>query len=264
MKLLPSYHSHQANLIAKNLQAAFIALSNKQKEVDNVRYLYSIIPHPTLNCVIQAESSDKTIQSSIKAIHQDYAQNNTPHCWWVSEQFTPLNIQDELLAFNYQKGPLFRGVHANIKQLDLVFDVDPKIRIEYIKDPFEFDLWIKPIQEGFQFSEPVANAFASCYKKLFIEDTRFISYIAYYENQLAGSITLFLHTDAAGLYNGAVLSSFRRKGIMLTLGKKALLDAKEKGFENAVSQVGKGTYNMSINTGFKEYLSFQSFLSTSL
>jgi len=259
--ILPPHRTKQANLIAMNLQAAFTALSIAQKEIDHIQYLYSDIPHPVFNCIIQAQSSTETIQSSIRAIFQDYKQNNIPHCWWVTEQFTPDNIREELLSSNYQKGPLYRGVHAELKKLNLTFETNPKVHIKRIQEASEFDDWVRPIQEGFEFNDLVTNAFVSRYKKLHITDHRFISYIAYYDNQLAGSLTLFVNANVAGLYNGAVLTPFRRKGIMLALGKNALLEAREKGLKDAVSQVGEGTYPLSINIGFKEYLGFQAFLS---
>src|SRR5579872_4816014 len=248
MFLLPS-ETREAKLIEENLQNAFIAMSSIQKKYKNSVYIFSAIPHPVFNCVIAANATHDEAEDTIKAISEDYRKNNTPHCWWISDRSNPENFEYLLKKLNFQKGPSYRGMHLDLKKTHITLTESPSIRVEKISNLDSFDEWVKPIQESFEFSNEVTMAFVQCYKDLFVKDKRFISYCAFYEDQLAGVTTLFLDKDSAGLYNGAVFLKFRNKGIISQLGNTMLLEAKNQGVEEVVVQVSQDLYDLSVKAG---------------
>jgi hypothetical protein len=261
--MLPPGRSRQAQLIETNLKNVFIAMSCDQKKYKNTEYLYlfSHIPHAIFNCVINIHTNENEIEKIIETISNEYKSNDKEHCWWVTERSDPQSIIQYLLKYGFQKGPVYRGMHVNIENANLTLEMLPKIRVEKIQHIDAIDQWAKPLAEGFKFSQAVSVAFALCYKALFSKDRRFINYVAYYEDQLAGSATLFLDKDSAGLYNGAVYSKFRNKGVLTSLAQARLLEAKEQGINEVIIHANNASYNVAAKAGFKEYLTIQGYLS---
>ncbi len=260
MMLLP-WKTKQAQLIEKNLENAFIAMSSQQKQYQETRYIFSKIPHPVFNCVIRARTTECELEKTIQTILQDYKEHNTPHCWWITENSEPQEISKYLKKLGFQKGPNYRGMHAEMKDINLDFEISSRIHIEQITEINTFDAWVRPLAESFEFTPNVEKAFSNCYQDLFNRDKRFINYIAFYDNHPAGATTLFLDNDSTGLYNGGVFTQFRDKGVLSHLGKTMLLEAKKRGVEEVVVQVNEAAHNMAIKAGFKEYINFQSYLS---
>jgi len=260
---LPPSQSTQAALIEKNLQTVFLAMSVAQKQCNGSQYLFSDIPHPIFNCVVEAKSADGDVQRTILSIWEDYQKQNKLHSWWISERSEPQNFAQHLQALGFQKGPVYSGMHGKLKKMDFVLERSPSIRIERMSDPEAFDAWMKPMAESFEFSPAVAAAFGKCYQNLFVTTDQWINYFAFYEDQLAGVSSLFLGKDAAGLYNGAVFPQFRNKGVLTHLGRTMLADAQSHGTEDVVVQVSGASHNISLKAGFKEYLKFQAYLSPS-
>lgn len=262
--ILERNKSRQANLIIRNFKNAMAALSFIQKQYHNSQYLFSKIPHPIFNCVIDPITTKNEVEKTITHIWEDYQKNNLSHCWWISDLTEPSDFPQYLERLSFQKCPAYRGMHANLKKLKIELDTPSNIQIKKITHVDTFDTWIKPIAESFEFSKLAALEFSQCYKNLFERKKQFISYVALYEGNVAGSATLFLDNDSAGLYNGAVLPPLRNKGILTLLANTMLLEAKNQGFEDVITQVSDKIYNLSLRAGFKEYLQLQAYLSPTL
>lgn len=259
--LLPPFARKEARLIEKNLQNALLAMSYVHKKQGDFQYIFSKIPHPIFNCVIDVHATDLTVKETIQTVTADYEKNNISHGWWLSERSTPMDLGQHLLRAGFQLGPQYQGMHANLKKIHLDLKHGSPISIKRISHISDLDHWITPIQEGFAFSNLVATAFLETFKDLFVRDSRLIHYLAFYDNQLAGSLTLFLDEDSAGLYNGAVLPPFRNKSVMKSLVYCIFQDIKNEGLEDIVVQVNEASHPMASQAGFKEYLNFQSYLS---
>lgn len=259
--LLPDNTTKEAKLIDMNFRKAFIAMSSIQKDLSGSQYVFSKIPHPIFNCVIKTNSSEENVENTIKNISDDYQKHNTPHCWWVSDHLESTSFPAYLKQMGYQLGPLYWGMHGKIKKIKLPEIENASIRIERVSCLEELDSWIQPIQASFEFSNEVATAFLDCFKDLFIKNNRMIHFIAYYDNQVAGSSTLFLDKDSAGLYNGAVLPQFRRKSVISFLGNHMVKEAKNQGLDDIVMQAADDTYNLGIKVGLEKYSHFQAFFS---
>jgi hypothetical protein len=261
--MLPPSKTHEAKLIDTNLKNAFFAMSSVQKSQGNSQYVFSNIPHPVFNCVLHAEASENEAEKLIQIISADYKKNNIPHCWWLTECSTPQSLAKLLKNLGFIKGPSYCGLHVHTKKIKLESTEYPTIRIEQIKSIEEIDHWVTPIQESFEFSKEVTEGFVNCFKNLLNKDKRFIHFVAYYNDSLAGSATLFLDQESAGLYNGAVFPSFRRKGIMGCLGKHMVLEAINRGLKDIIVQTASTSYNLAIKAGFKTYLNYHAYLSPS-
>lgn len=260
----PPYKSREALLIEKNLINAFVAMSNNQLFQDKTQYLFSNIPIPIFNCVIDVNLDPKNTEQNVKAIWAEYEENNKPHCWWISERSEPQQIVKILTKFNFVKGPFYRGVHALIKDVKRNFEDDPRIRIEKVNDIKTLEEWVKPLQLSFNFSDEVTFAFLQRLKKLYQEDERLIHFVAFYDNQLAGAASLFLDDDSAGFYNGSTFPVFRKKGVMTRLRKARLMEAEARGYKDVIIQVTEDTFNTVAQAGFKIYFNLQSYFSPSL
>jgi GNAT superfamily N-acetyltransferase len=260
MKLEPE-NSRQAVLIEKNFRNAFIASAHIQKQHNKSQYVFSKIPHPIFNCVLEAIASEHDVEKTIHYIWEDYQKNNTPHCWWITQRSEPRNFSAHLEHLGFQKGPIYRGMHLNLQKTNIPSQSSPYIRIKQVTRLEDFDDWIKPLEECFELSKEVAVAFAECYKNLHEKNNQFINYTAFYENKLAGVATLFLDKDSVGLYSGAVVPKFRKKGIITHLLNTLLIEARNQGNEDVVTHVNEGTHNITLKAGFREYLQLQSYLS---
>lgn len=253
--------SRQAAFIEKNFRNAFIASAHIQRQYNKSQYVFSKIPHPIFNCVVEAIASEHDVEKTIHCIWEDYQKNNIPHCWWITQRSKPTNFATHLEQLGFQKGPTYRGMHLNLKKINIPSQSSPHIRIEQVTRLEDFDDWIKPLEECFELPKEVAIAFAECYKNLHEKNNQFINYMAFYEDKLAGVATLFLDKDSAGLYSGAVLPKFRNKGIITHLLNTLLTEARNQGIENVVTHVNEGTHNITLKAGFREYLQLQAYLS---
>jgi hypothetical protein len=266
----PIWAGKQAKLIEKNMTNAFLAMSYANKIQSNCHYIFSHIPHPIFNCVISAQTTEPEVESLIKSIGSDYLEKKIPHSWWLSERSEPISFPKHLKNRGYSMGPQYSGMHLNlnnqtirsIKSIQAINSNEKNIRVEVINDIKNLDLWIKPIQDGFALPENIAAAFLQCFRSNFLTNQKLIHYLAYYDNNLAGAITLFLDDDSAGIYNGAVFPELRKSGVMTALGNMMLLEAKNQGYEDVIVQANDASHSLCTAVGFKTYLNLQAYLST--
>lgn len=263
--LLPPSKTREAQLIEKNFKQAFIAMSFTQRKLEQNLYVYSKIPHPIFNCVIQTEIEESQVIDTIQKISADYQKNHTPHAWWINDRSVPnlAFLEKCLKKMNFQNGPIYKGMHIHLQKMDLSIAEIPNLEIRKIERIELLDQWIEPLKIGFEFSNEVAKAFLDLFKGLFLQDKRLIHYGAFYREQLVGSGSLFIEDGIVGLYNGAVLPPYKKQSIATYLGSRMLLDVKEEGYEDAIVQVADGSsYRIAKKAGFKEFLSFKAFINT--
>ena len=84
-----NFYLNEAKIIEKNVHDGFTAMAHSKKILGETQYLYSDIPHPVFNCVIDARATSENTRETIIIIKEEYAKNNIPHCWWVSELSEP-------------------------------------------------------------------------------------------------------------------------------------------------------------------------------
>ena len=151
-------------------------------------------------------------------------------------------------------------MHLNLKDHNYNSKIIPNVRVEKIQHQENLDLWIKPIQEEFGFTAEVSNAFLDCFRNSFAAN-QFVHYIAFYDNKLAGSLSLFLNKNSIGIYNGAVFKKFQNNGIMTYFGNTLLNEIKTNNINDIVTQANDLSRYICEQAGFKYYLKYRAFLS---
>ncbi|MFX1572287.1 MAG: GNAT family N-acetyltransferase [Promethearchaeota archaeon] len=216
--------------------------------------VYSGIPFPMANGVINTKLTSEIAEKKINQIITYFEDKNIPFAWVVGPSSEPKDL-GELLAnkgfIPVQKAP---GMACNLK--NLIYKTEPLVNLKIVKvKNFEMlKLWAD-----------VCITAAEWPKELLLDLWLTISspdnaFLAYYDGKPVATSYVFYGAGVAGIYNVGTLEDVRNKGIGTAISLAPLYQAKKLGYEIAILQSSEMGLNIYKKIGFKEYCKMETFI----
>lgn len=246
-------------LITNNSFEFFLDM-NKSKQMkvnkeNNYIKIYSGVPHPILNGVLDTQFSSENIQGQIDEAMKVFKDNNMPIMWYVWPSSQPNDLRQQLLDYGLSHAADNPGMLADFSTLPEEMSLADGVRIELVTNNEMMEDWKFVLKEGFQMPDMVMDFFLEVYKEIgHGEGTPTQHYLAYLDDKPVACGTIYLGTNnVCGIWNIATLEEARGKGIGTAITWKPCFDAMQKGYKYGVllsSEMGYGVYK---RLGFEEY-----------
>lgn len=256
------------NIINSLIDVMNIAVQNSSHNQSGVRDLHGSLRYfsgcefPFFNGVFNNYNNQASyLKDNLASITQFFSEKNTPFIWWwLQDSEIPHDIKFDLDANGFQCLGDYLGIAASLDQVNL--DLSPStIKITNVVSKDEYSKFLEIICSVFQLSDSVKIDLGNMYQS-YGPNGKFTHYLALHENEPIATVTSYVNGKVVGLYNGATLPNFQKKGACTILIKNVIKEAMSKGCEYAVAQLmapgmAKG---LTEKIGFKHYCTLLPFL----
>lgn len=172
----------------------------------NATLLFSGIPHPLFNGVLRSQLTVKNAHKHLDFILAQYSLRKLSFHWMLAPGTVPIDFGDMLL----NKGFKFYGdcPRTGLKLPRLTQEKSKiPLTILTIETKEQMKMWMEIQQKAFQRSLHNIYSHQEC------NSSPFQHYLAFYQDEPAAAVTLFLQQGVAGIYNLMVVPSLRKRGI---------------------------------------------------
>lgn len=161
----------------------------------------------------------------------------TPFTIWIDSDTAQLSheLKEQLQAEKIHSAGEYKGVELDLQQVNDL-PMPASCDLIPITTQNEFEQYCHIINTVFELPQPIAEDFKNMLAPSDVYDP-YTNYLAYYQGKPVATLTSFISGNIVGLYCGATLTEFRKKGLSSALAMKALQDAKEKGCDTSVVQL---------------------------
>jgi GNAT superfamily N-acetyltransferase len=163
-----------------------------------------------------------------------------PFLWWEapipigSENNASTNTSMEILTKNgLQVGGLLTGIWTHLDAIHSKMSAPAGVTIRPVQSLSDLNLFCQCVFPICNIASHVVEQLFMIFEKSFL--TEEIHYLAYQEEKPIGGITLAMGEKSAGLWNFAILESHRKQGIGSALIQAALMEAKQRGYQDLMA-----------------------------
>lgn len=179
--------------------------------------------------------------------------------WWITPSTKPANMSNLLERAGFTSMGFLTLL---VSYFDKEFNDHTKndeIHIQRFTDPDEVATWEGILVEAFNKPNPTEKYLNFLKSDLENENKEY--YVGYYKDQLVATGCVLIVDDYAYLYNGAVHSNFREKGIGKKMINKVMTHLKELGLKYVITVTGTDSESrkMAGKLGFKKLFDFERF-----
>jgi ribosomal protein S18 acetylase RimI-like enzyme len=229
---------------------------------DNSLSLFSEVPHPLVNNVIQAQLDQNGIRSEILTICAAFQKRGAPFMWYLWPNSTPEDLAEHLLAMGLTHSHESPAMLAELADLPETVPFVDELRLERVDSEQKLADYRVPLAVSFQLPEEVVDLFDSILQHLGLgEDGVIQNYVAYLADRPAACATVHLGKDGvAGVWNVATIPEARGKGLGTAVTWLGCHEAKQRGYQDAMLLSSEMGYNVYQRLGFKEIFKAQVYL----
>lgn len=208
------------------------------------------IPHALFNGILRSQYTTKNINDQIAVILEHFQSRNVPFTWWVSHRSSPKDLGDQLL----KRGLVHIGVLPTmvgvIQEQHAAYEKLPGFEVQEVQSEEDMGAWGKILAEAFNVPGDDVLKYCSFFPKpaATIELQHFIGI---FEGKKVAAATLFLQGQSGGLYNIAVVPSYRCRGIGTNLTQYLLKQAHDQQCKLIAMQSYPIVVDSCIKLGFK-------------
>lgn len=193
-----------------------------------------------------------TNEDEIRKVINIFRDKELPFFWWESPlamklkdentQFT-LRLKNILIENGLQIGGILTGIITCLDSVRAKMQLPSEISIRPVESLSDLHLFCRLIF-SIHGTPPHVMEQAFLLAEHSMQAKEEINYLAYRNNQPIGGITLSIGKTIAGLWSFATLPDHRNLGVGSALIQTALMDAKERGYQNLMAilmpnQIGK-------------------------
>lgn len=229
-------------------------ISFKKLQLDKINAAITGCSSPFLNVVIDTLGTRKKLDEKILQIVTQFFENDNVPWVWIIPSYVTSTYFVEPGFVSYGDFPcMYYDLYNEVLPIENL-----QIIIQEINRENNLSEWIIPVNEGFTDSETEQNNQEDLYQKINANllnngITKLRQFVAYYDNQLAGSSTLFLSRDSVTLHNIAVRPHLQKRGIGKSLTLYMMHIAKELGFKHCFLDSSDDGYKLYKQLGFGIY-----------
>jgi GNAT superfamily N-acetyltransferase len=210
-------------------------------------------PFPIFNVVLKARMEPEKADQRIDALLAAAWRRNVSLGWYTTPCTRPSDMGERLLSRGFVLGGITAGMAADLSALEEDRPLQSDLIIEEVSNLDALKAWCNVMTSVFEFPESAACSWFRLHAAMGLgEDKPWHHYLAWMNGRPVATSSLFLGPDAAMLASVATVSDARRQGIGTAVTRKALHEARVRGYSIAVicsSDMGKDVYRQ---MGFEE------------
>jgi ribosomal protein S18 acetylase RimI-like enzyme len=208
---------------------------------------------PILNVVIDTQTTEQGIEPKITAVIDFFKRHDVNWTWIVGPLTKPENLAHYLEQQSIVYLDKFPSLYFDLNNF-LPEKLLERYDIREAQQDNDLSEWIKPVAESFPTSDK-GEGFRQLAAKLpHGKDTAFHHYMAYVEDRIVASSTLYVGPDdSVMIQNLATKHDFRKRGLGGALTLHSMIVAKKMGYKHCfldASESGIGLYR---KIGFQIY-----------
>jgi hypothetical protein len=189
----------------------------------SIRY-YWASQSPLSNGLFQADFdafSDQEFPKFLSELDAYFSKKKVPYMWWwLLQDAIPERVLESLQQAKMKDLGEISGIYMELDQL-VTTPKTKDIRICEVTTENDYRTFIDIYCKTFEISGGNKN---HSYQRLrsYGNNGPCKHYLGYYEDIPACTLTTYQHENALGVYNGATLPSFRKKGLLTSILQQAL------------------------------------------
>lgn len=257
-KELAEYDAREIAEVIETNDTEFCCHWAQAAEVELTREEYwyrlsSAISHPYFNSIFEATIPPDEISEAIQRALTYYRSKNLPMCWWVGPQSQP----DDLGKLLVDRGLTHVATEVVMAMRPFEADyerVSDEVEVQAVTSATDLRTWVEVMTSVYDLPNFTQEPWFQILKKAGIGSRNKLQhFVALVDGEVAGVGSIFYGSQAAGIYNVAVLPPFRGQGVASTLTISLLSLIDEEGSSWATlcaSQKAKSLYR---RIGFRAY-----------
>jgi GNAT superfamily N-acetyltransferase len=207
------------------------------------------------NAGIMVRFSPSSATRRLDALIDRYRRHRRGMALWVSPSATPADISDLLTARRLRCRKYFPAMIRNLGDRVAPLRPVPQLIVRRVIDVEVFRKTPHPAI-GPLTTHLRRTSFERLKALLSDSSHRNLNYVAWLDDQPAGSIELFLGSDCAGIHGMSVLERYQRRGIASALIEHACKDLRTLGVQNLGLLATTEGQQLYVRRGFREVARF--------
>lgn len=215
--------------------------------------LISEIAHPYFNCIFEARLPPDQISTSIDQAISPFRERKLPMAWWIGPKTQPDTLSEALECYGFElvASEAAMAINPSVADYELASE---EVEVQAVNTTTDLRTWVEIMTGVYELPEFTQEPWFQILKKAGLGSRKKLQhFLARVDGEVAGVGSLFYGTQAAGIYNIAVLPQYRGQGVASTLTISLLSLVEESGHEMATlcsSQKAKSLYR---RIGFRVY-----------
>lgn len=215
--------------------------------------LISKISHPYFNSIFEANIPDDRLAEAVEEALIPFRERKLPMSWWVGPKAQPASLGESLTRYGFQHVSCEAAMA--ISPFDADYErVSEEVEVQAVNSATDLRTWVEIMTGVYGLPEFTQEPWFRILKKAGLgSQSKLQHFLASIDGEIAGVGSIFYGSEAAGIYNIAILPPFRGQGVASTLTISLLSLIEERGYELATlcaSQKAKSLYRQ---IGFRVY-----------
>ncbi len=215
--------------------------------------LSSAISHPYFNSIFEATIPPAEIAEAIERALSYYRGENRPMSWWVGPRSQPIDLGKLLVNRGFTH--VVTEVAMAMRPFEADYErVSDEVEVQAVTAVTDLRTWVEVMTSVYDLPEFTQEPWFQILKKAGIGSrSKLQHFLAMVEGEVAGVGSIFYGSQAAGIYNVAVLPSFRGQGVASTLTISLLSLIDEQGCSWATLCASLKAKSLYRQIGFRSY-----------
>lgn len=250
-----SIEIEDSELIIKGLRATtrfFEALASNKLSYKNVKAIVTEIDSPFLNVAYLGQIDINDMHDICLNVSDFFSHYQSPWSFIITPLSSPETLAEYLKREKFGLIEVVPAMYCDLLEMKEQTQPHSELVVKELLSSDNLLDWIKPIAEGFG-SNDEGEAFRRLNIKVSEQDGVFKHFIAFFENEVVTSGTLFMVDDVAMIHNIATKTTALKKGYGTAITSHLMSIAKELGFKHCFLESSEDGYNIYRKCGFKVY-----------
>jgi len=199
------------------------------------------------SCIFQANFNDLDVDFETEQVKNLIQSGKAPDDWTIGPLTKPKNLGKSLLKHNFSEVFHQAGMALDLFKIKISTNINNTLNVKKVENKNDLSNWSKVVSNVFhiKLDQELLTHLQTQSEVAF--------YIGLYQDICVSALLLYLIPGVAGLHAVSTLPDFRNNNFALTLSSRALLDARDLGYEYGVLQASSMGQFIYKKLGFKKY-----------
>ncbi|MFX1479010.1 MAG: GNAT family N-acetyltransferase [Promethearchaeota archaeon] len=199
------------------------------------------------DCIFKANFENLNLKKEISTVKKLIRKKKVPNGWTIGPLTVPENLGSNLEKYGFLNVYQQAGMAAELENLKNIVINEDDLDIQKVDNEKELANWSKVVSKVFNLRINFD------FLKFLRLQKEIQFYLGKYEGNVVSALMLYLGSGVAGLHAVSTLSEYRGKGFGLSISRKALIDAFQKGYYIGVLQASTMGERVYRKLGFLKY-----------
>lgn len=215
--------------------------------------LTSEISHPYFNSIFEANIPLDQLFTAVEEAISPYRKRNLPMSWWVGPKTRPNSLGQVLVDYGLK--PVAMEAAMAICPMDADYErASDEVDVQAVNSATDLRTWVEIMTDVYGLPEFTQEPWFQILKKSGLGSRKKLQhFLASVDGEVAGVGSIFYGSQAAGIYNIAVVPQFRGQRVASTLTISLLSLIDERGYELATLCASQKAESLYRKIGFRRY-----------